>query len=62
MPYWYNSDTGEASYRTPKIIAEQEKFATALERGYNAMPSNVMLHILTYLRPLPDRIRLGPLT
>ena len=57
MPYWYNSDTGEASFRTPKIITEQEKFATALERGYNAMPSNIMLTILSYLQPLPDRIR-----
>ena len=57
VPYWYNSDTGEASFRTPTIIAEQEKFATALERGYNALPSKVMLHILSFLRPLPDRIR-----
>lgn len=57
VPYWYNTDTGEASFRTPKIIAEQEKFATALERGYNAMPSKIMINILSYLHPLPDRLR-----
>jgi E1A-binding protein p400 len=47
VPYWYNSDTGEARYTTPEIIAEQEKLKWARERGYNAMPLKIMVHIFS---------------
>jgi hypothetical protein len=61
VPYWYNSDTGEARYTTPEIIVEQEKLQAARERGYNAMPINVMVHIFSYLLPYPERFRVAPL-
>jgi len=61
IPYWYNSDTGEAMYQTPAIILEQERLQWARERGYNAMPINIMLHIFSYLLPYPERCAVAPL-
>jgi hypothetical protein len=57
VPFWYNTDTGEASYRTPQIIAEQERYKAALERRFNAMPAKIMVTILSFLSPWPDRMR-----
>ena len=61
VPYWYNSDTGEVRYNTPEIIAEQERLQWARQRGYNAMPLNIMVHIFSYLLPFPERMRAAPL-
>jgi hypothetical protein len=57
IPYWYNMDTGEASYRTPLIIQEKERYATAVERGYGGIPLGIMVKIFSYLSPKPDRLR-----
>lgn len=56
VPYWYNEDTGEACYGRPKVIAEKEAYAAALERKYNAAPLHVVVTILSYLDPYPDRM------
>jgi SNF2 family DNA or RNA helicase len=61
VPYWYNSDTGEARYTTPEVVAEQEKIQYARERGFSAMPVQVMVHIFSYLLPYPERCRVAPL-
>jgi len=56
VPYWYNEDTGEACYGRPKIIIENETHASALERKFNAAPLHVVVTILSYLDPYPDRM------
>lgn len=55
IPFWYNNDTGEASYRTPAVIQQQEMEAMAFERKYNALPVKVLLKIFSFLAPWPDR-------
>ncbi|KAJ1430441.1 SNF2 family N-terminal domain-containing protein [Ochromonadaceae sp. CCMP2298] len=61
IPYWYNSDTGEAAYSTPLILMEQERLEQARLRGFSAMPLPIMLMIFSYLAPYPDRFNAAPL-
>ena len=56
VPFWYNDDTGEANYARPKIIEEREDLERALERGYVAIPLTVMVAVLSFLSPYPDRM------
>lgn len=55
-PFWYNEDTGEASYGKPAIIQKRDTLQAAAERKYNAFPLNLILHVLSYLPAYPDRI------
>lgn len=55
-PFWYNEDTGEASYGKPAIIQKRDMLAAANERKYNACPLNVLVHVMSYLSSYPDRI------
>lgn len=54
-PYWYNEDTGDASYSRPAEVEALEVHKTALSRGYSACPHFVLLQIFAYLCPYPDR-------
>jgi len=56
-PFWYNEDTGEASYGQPDIIKQREVLKAAMERKYNAFPLPLILKVLSYLDPYPDRVR-----
>lgn len=56
VPFWYNEDTAQACYGKPKVIDEQERFAAALERGYSAAPEGIIISILKFLSPFPDRM------
>jgi hypothetical protein len=56
IPFWYNDDTGEAQYGRPKVIEEREALETALERGFIATPLEVMIKVLSFLVPYPDRM------
>ena len=56
IPFWYNDDTGEASYGRPKPVEEREMLLQALKNGYAAAPLGVVIHILQYLIPYPDRM------
>lgn len=56
VPFWYNEDTGEACYAQPQVITDKETYISALERKFNAIPENLMIRILEFLIPFPDRI------
>lgn len=56
VPFWYNDDTGEASYGRPKIIEERDAMESALERGYVAAPLGIMIAVFKFLCPYPDRM------
>jgi superfamily II DNA/RNA helicase len=56
VPFWYNDDTGAASYAVPEIIQQRELMETALARGFSSAPLPIAIHILSYLTPYPDRM------
>lgn len=55
ISYWYNHDTGEYSYQTPKVITNNEEYAEALLRRFNSIPISIMVHVMSYLSNYPDR-------
>jgi hypothetical protein len=55
-PFWYNDDTGEASYRKPKIIEERDNMKLALEKRFKAMPINILINIFHFLFAFPERV------
>jgi len=55
--YWYNRDTGEKKLTKPKILVDMEVLLKATGQGYNSVPSRIILHIMSFLAPLPDRLR-----
>jgi superfamily II DNA/RNA helicase len=57
IPFWYNEDTGEASYGQPDVIKKQQILKAANARKWNALPVHLILKVLAYLEPYPDRIR-----
>jgi hypothetical protein len=57
IPFWYNEDTGEASYGQPEVIKRQQILKAANARKWNAFPVHLILKVLSYLEPYPDRIR-----
>ena len=52
FPFWYNEDTGEASYGAPDIVIAQREVARAKDRGYMAMPETILWHIFDFVAPL----------
>jgi superfamily II DNA/RNA helicase len=57
VPFWYNEDTGEASYGQPDVIKKQQILKAAMTRKWNAFPVHLILIVLSYLDPFPDRVR-----
>jgi hypothetical protein len=55
-PFWYNNDTGEASYRKPNIIEERDNMKLALEKRFKAMPINILINIFHFLFASPERV------
>lgn len=60
IPFWYNVDTGEASYGQPKVLKEREAYETSMLRKFNGLPVKVMVHVLKFLSPFPDRMACAP--
>lgn len=56
-PFWYNSDTGAWSISKPFVIQAQEDHELACQLGYVALPISVLVHIMSFLIPFPDRMR-----
>jgi len=56
-PFWYNEDTGATSYSKPVIVQVQEDYQYALENGFRALPIPILVHIMSFLLPFPDRMR-----
>lgn len=57
IPFWYNEDTGEASYGQPEVIKRQQILKAAMTRKWNAFPVHLILKVLSFLNPYPDRVR-----
>ena len=55
LPFWYNSDTGEAVWDRPEVLIELEAYEVALDNRWNAMPIRPLVHIMEYLIPFPER-------
>ncbi len=54
--YWFNEDTGEVSFETPKIILDREELENALARKFNYLPYIVLKAIYSFLHSFPDRM------
>jgi E1A-binding protein p400 len=58
LPFWYNSDTGDASYTTPDIVVRQQNVEKAYREGYSALPSPALFSIFHCLTPV-ERMQAG---
>ena len=56
LPFWYNSDTGEAVWDKPKILVELEEEKLAQELRWNALPVKPLILIMQFLLPYPERM------
>jgi hypothetical protein len=56
IPFWYDEDTGQASYSTPKVIEQNEMIQKARENGYSYLPHSLLIHIFSYLETYPSRM------
>jgi hypothetical protein len=57
FPFWYNEDTGEATWDRPNILIELEAETLARKKGWNLFPFKPLLEIMKFLNPSPDRTR-----
>ena len=57
LPFWYNSDTGEATWHTPQILLELKEYELAGKFNWNAMPLKPLVRIMEFLVPYPDRMK-----
>jgi hypothetical protein len=56
LPFWYNEDSGEYSFETPRVILEKDILRDAYSYKYNCLPITAAILVLSYLVPSPDRI------
>lgn len=49
VPFWYNDDTGAATYGRPAIVEAREDYQTALMRGYIALPLPILTIVMSFL-------------
>lgn len=54
-PFWFNVDSGEATWDKPKALLELEAFNRATVEKWGALPQLPLVHIMSYLNPYPDR-------
>jgi hypothetical protein len=57
LPFWYNSDTGEAVWDRPLVLHQLEEHDVASEKGWSAMPMKALIRVMSYLVPFPDRVK-----
>ena len=55
QPFWYNEDTGEATWEKPKILFELAADEVAHDKKWNAMPLKPLVLIMSFLVPFPER-------
>jgi len=56
-PFWYNTDTGEAIWDKPAVLVQHEADEFAREKLWAGLPLKPLVHIMSFLIPLPDRTR-----
>ena len=54
-PFYYNTDTREAVWERPVILTKNEELNDAIRYGYSGLPNSIILLIVGYLLPFPDR-------
>jgi hypothetical protein len=52
IPFWYNEDTGDASYNVPPVILEQRRLAIAKEKRFGALPPDALITLFSLLTPM----------
>ena len=55
--FWYNEETGEATWDTPLVNAELQAEALAVQEGWSHLPIKPLTRIMAYLLPFPERQR-----
>lgn len=55
--FWYNEETGEATWDTPLVVAELQAEDMAVQKGWSHLPLKPLFHIMEYLIPYPERQR-----
>ena len=56
LPFFFNSDTGEARWDKPQILIDLEADTIAHEKKWNAMPMKPLVHVMKFFTPFPDRM------
>jgi len=56
-PFWYNEETGEATWDTPLVVAELRAEDLAAREGWGHLPIKLLTHIMGFLFPFPERQR-----
>jgi SNF2 family DNA or RNA helicase len=54
-PFWYNDETGEATWDTPRVVIELRAEELAIQQGWSHLPIDPLFHIMGYLLPFPER-------
>merc|ERR1712091_221883 len=55
--YWYNSDTGEATWDKPRILFDLEAYELASKKFWSALPIKPLVHVMSFLVSFPDRMK-----
>ena len=53
--FWYNEDTGEATWDTPAVITALRAEELALKKGWSSLQIQILAHVMEYLVPYPER-------
>ena len=54
-PFWYNDETGEATWDIPRVVVELRAEELAIQQGWSHLPIDPLFHIMGYLLPFPER-------
>lgn len=55
--YYYNTDTKETSWERPTIIDAYAELLHALKKGWSCLVNTVLVRVLRFLLPAPDRLQ-----
>ena len=53
--FWYNVDTGEATWEPPQVLKMLEAEEVARSKGWTALPRRLLVRVMEYLTPYPER-------
>ncbi|OWZ15312.1 ATPase and F-box protein [Phytophthora megakarya] len=57
QPFYFNSDTREATWEPPPVWVANEQIKNALKRGYDGLPPPALHRVLSMLTSFPERYR-----
>lgn len=57
LPFWYNTDTGEALWDKPRVLWELEAEEAARQKLWTGLSLKPLVHIMSFLLPFPDRVK-----